>query len=103
MLRHVSATPCPVSGLHTFLLNERDSIQTTNDDSTANIEFTVAFGGSLRNARPRRRKTITAKGDYPPGFAIHEDEEARGNDCGRSTLAQPARRSVISQPPLRPK
>ncbi|EXJ82560.1 hypothetical protein A1O3_06373 [Capronia epimyces CBS 606.96] len=101
MLQNVSATPCPVpvSVQQTQRHRQsRDSLLTTDDDATANVEFTSAFGGSLRNTRPRRRYTAFGKNNNAPGFAIHEDVElGPGGGGGRKTaLAQPARRAVIS-------
>ncbi|KAL2400430.1 hypothetical protein ABEF95_006402 [Exophiala dermatitidis] len=101
-LHEPSATPCPVpvlappagrrlgpqyNGRRESLLG---MVSAGDDDTTANLEFTSAFGaGTLRNNKPRRRQ----------GFAIHEDanrEDVKINmmEKRESALAQPAKRAV---------
>ncbi|EXJ78401.1 hypothetical protein A1O1_08801 [Capronia coronata CBS 617.96] len=107
MYRHppTTATPCPLPPTH-----PRDSIlSTAGDDTTANIEFTADFGGSLRNTRPRRQHIAPGKERGQKNaldFAIHEDAELGGRGghgepgAGRKkiALAQPARRAAAARP-----
>lgn len=88
----------------------RDSVLSAGDDTTANIEFTTAFGGSLRNVKPRRRPNVTRQHDHNVDFTIYEDnavierEKAKEKEKEREKQMAPPRRarSAISQPPQRP-
>ncbi|KAG9784936.1 glutamine-dependent NAD(+) synthetase, partial [Aureobasidium melanogenum] len=109
-LHEPSATPCPVpvlppsSSRRTQHNGRRDSllgmVSAGDDDTTANLEFTSAFGaGTLRNNKPRRRQAAGRNKDNGPGFAIHEDanrEDGKINmmEKRESALAQPAKRAV---------
>jgi abnormal spindle-like microcephaly-associated protein len=129
MLQHKysqTGTPCPVPAPTTAGLNFpntkwRDSIlsDVAGDDTTANIEYTSAFGrSSLTSVKPRRANSATAAGSRRKGnglgFTIYDDEQvSSGKQDARpatsiassaaNTLAMPARRSAIAQPPQRPK
>ena len=121
-----SATPCPVPTRHNRHPHIRDSILSVGggeeDNTTANLDFTSAFGhSSLKNVKPRRRHTAvvnnnkTSNNHNAGDFAIFEDVEAEqqyqsqqkpnhASRVGSTSLAQPTvRRSVIAQPPQRPK
>lgn len=121
-----TGTPCPVpapfGAAHNFPnTKRRDSIlsDVVGDDTTANIEYTSAFGrSSLTGVKPRRANGGTAAGGRRKGnglgFTIYDDEQiSNGKQDVRpatsitataaNTLAVPARRSAIAQPPQRPK
>ncbi|KAJ4525237.1 hypothetical protein HRR83_000914 [Exophiala dermatitidis] len=111
-LHEPSATPCPVPVLPPSSSRRlglqgngrRDSllgmVSAGDDDTTAKLEFTSAFGaGTLRNNKPRRRQAAGRNKDNGPGFAIHEDanrEDGKINmmEKRESALAQPAKRAV---------
>lgn len=96
----------------------RDSVFSVagDGDTTANIEFTSAFNrSSLTGVRPRRNGT-GKRGGNGLGFTIYDDEQQVSSGEGdarqsatvppattTNTLAMPARRSAIAQPPQRPK
>lgn len=103
MPRHVSGTPCPMPPSGSNADNSILSLVDGEGDSTANIEFTSAFGG-LKNTKPRRmRNAATARrGAQNVDFAIYEDAEA----VQKSIAKEPAKwKSTVglSQPPQRPK
>ncbi|KIX04142.1 uncharacterized protein Z518_07696 [Rhinocladiella mackenziei CBS 650.93] len=102
MLRHASATPCPIPDWQLNLSRHNSIPSAADDNTTANIEFTTAFGGSLRNIKPRRRPTAVKKKNNALDFPIHEDADPQEIGDGKQTvLAQPARRKAVSQPSQR--
>lgn len=108
MLRQTLGTPCPVPAGQRHFQSTRDSLVTigvTDDEDTTKIEFTSAFGESWRNTKPRRRQTTARRhGGTEAEFSIHEDHDVGGEGVAKKpTLARPARRGIISQPPQRPR
>lgn len=100
MLRNPSATPCPIPPQRPQQ-HGRASFLSPGDDTTSNIDFTAAFGGSLRNTRPRRRQNVvaTARDRNTLGFQIHEDAELLPNGARKKpALAQPAKRAIETRP-----
>jgi abnormal spindle-like microcephaly-associated protein len=105
MLRRLSATPCPVNEPWRSE-NRRDSIVSTSEDTTTNLDYTTEFKALFRNTKPRRRPTTVAKSHGAPlGFTIHEDEELKldGPIANVNATHLPSRASIISQPAQRPK
>jgi abnormal spindle-like microcephaly-associated protein len=109
MLRRLSATPCP-TGEPQHNDGRRDSILSTINDSTTDLEYTTQFKTLFQNTKPKRRPTAIGKTHAPAlGFTIHEDEELKLEETPepatlvRASIGLPLRRSVISQPAQRPK
>lgn len=110
-------TPCPVPGGQSQ--RRRGSLQSITSfnggvgdgDSTANIEFTSAFGPALTGVKPRRRtqSTVRQRAGGVAGIPIYEDstaEQGEGeihhNRSIQVSARADARRDLISKPPQRP-
>jgi abnormal spindle-like microcephaly-associated protein len=77
-MRRLSATPCPVS-FSSSDYGRRDSIFSTSNDTTADLDFTTEFKASFRDVKPRRPPAAAkrrARTTNAP-VTIHEDEELK--------------------------
>ncbi|KAL9616569.1 MAG: hypothetical protein Q9160_008572 [Pyrenula sp. 1 TL-2023] len=105
MLRQLDATPCP-DNLHVDLAHGRQSLISTSENDTADVDFTTEFRASLRAAAPKRRQTnVRSKKATGVGFIIHEDEELKAfpqqSIASRLTTGDKHSGSIMSQPPQR--
>ncbi|KIW14636.1 hypothetical protein PV08_07420 [Exophiala spinifera] len=106
MLRHISGTPCPMPPYRSNADNSILSLVDGDGDTTANIEFTSAFGG-LKNTKPRRMRNAASvrRATQNVDFSIHEDPESIQKKSVELKREPARRKSTIglSQPPQRPK
>lgn len=83
MRRYPEATPCPVQNLSfpsrytqyapSSAAMYAPSYAATDDNTTANIEYTTEIQAGLRNAKPRRPMRASRKSTFNPGMDIFED------------------------------
>jgi abnormal spindle-like microcephaly-associated protein len=109
MSRLSIATPCPApTGLPIPSFNKRlstNSLDSTQDDNTADIDFTRAIDVGLKNARPRRRSAFHKVHQKEAPITIFEDVvedqelvvEPRKR-LGGTLLARPAQKPPMRAP-----